>query len=442
VPKPLAAQASRQFTAETLSIEPAQLKIGMFVDLDCSWFKHPFAKKRFKITTEQQLAIIQGLELRSVQVDVVLSDPATLEQRADGPAPTAQDETISPIAPPSENTLVPPTVTRYQEGLQQADTVYKQTLTRSSKALADIKNGSDAGLTVAKDMINGLTDLIMAEDMASAMGSLLGTQDIDDKGVLHAMNVAVLAMLLGRQFDFNQEQIKILGMAGLLHDIGEQLLPPDLLKKRSMRMDNHERTMIQQHVELGLTILDQFPELPHTVPQVIRQHHERIDGSGYPDGLRGDRLSLSSKIIMVVEEYESLINAPDVRNNKSPAEALSHLYLNSKTIYPEEIVIALIQVLSVYPPGTVVELNDTSVGLVVSINLQARMRPLIILYDPTVERENPNITDLSIDQNRSIVRSITRQELPQEVSEYLNLARWTGYFINSSLKLLKEPQTT
>lgn len=410
----------------------------MFVDLDCPWFKHPFAKKRFKITTEQQLAIIRGLELRSVLVDVVLSDPTTLEQRTDRHAHTAQDKTISPIAPPSENTLVPPTVTRYQEGLQQADTVYKQTLTRSSKALAGITNGSDAGLTVAKDMINGLTDLIMAEDMASAMGSLLGTQDIEDKGVLHAMNVAVLAMLLGRQFDFSQEQIKILGMAGLLHDIGEQLLPPDLLKKRSMRMDNHEQQVFQQHVQLGLTILDQFPELPHTVPQVIRQHHERIDGSGYPDGLRGNQLSLSSKILMVVEEYETLINAPSIRDNKSPAEALSHLYLNSKTIYPEEVVIALIQVLSVYPPGTVVELSDTSVGLVVSINLQARMRPLIILYDPTVERENPNITDLSIDQNRSIVRSITRHELPPAVSEYLNLARWTGYFINSSMELLRE----
>ncbi len=442
MPKPSTAQASRQFTAEVLSIEPAQLKIGMFVDLDCSWFKHPFAKKRFKITTEQELSIIRGLELRSVLVDVVLSDPTTLEQRRDEQAHTAQNETVSLIAPPSETTLMPPTVTRYQEGLQQADTVYKQTLTQSSKALADIKNGSDVGLTVAKDMINGLTELIMAEDMVSAMGSLLGTQDIDDKSVLHAMNVAVLAMLLGRQFDFSQEQIKILGMAGLLHDIGEQLLPPDLLKKRSMRMDSHERQMFQQHVELGLTILEQFPELPHTVAQVIRQHHERIDGSGYPGGVRGDRLSLSSKIIMVVEEYESLINASDVRNNKSPAEALSHLYLNSKTIYPEEIVVALIQVLSVYPPGTVVELSDTSIGLVVSINLQARMRPLIILYDPTVERGNPNITDLSIEQNRSIVRSITRHELPQEVSEYLNLARWTGYFINSSMELLKESQAT
>lgn len=442
MPKPLATQTSQQSDTGIRSLEPAQLTVGMFVDLNCSWFKHPFANKRFQITTEQQLAIIRGLGLRSVLVDVALSDPESLGLGVEGHADITGDETASETAPPSESTLPPPTVTRYQEGLQQADIVYRQTLAQGSDALADIKNGSDTGLTVAKDMINGLTELIMADNTSSAMASLLGAQDVTDKEVLHAMNVAVLAMLLGRQFDLSQDEVKILGIAGLLHDIGEQLLPPDLIKKRGLRMTDYDRKAFQQHIELGLNILAQFPELPNTVAPIIKQHHERIDGSGYPDGLRGNRLSLSSKILMVVEEYESLINAPSIRDNKSPAEALSHLYLNSKTIYPEEVVIALIQVLSVYPPGTVVELSDTSIGLVVSINLQARMRPLIILYDPTVERENPNITDLSIDQNRSIVRSITRQELPQEVSEYLNLARWTGYFINSSMDLLKESQTT
>lgn len=436
--KPLATQVNQQSNPEILSMEPAKLKVGMYVDLDCSWFKHPFANKRFQITTEQQLAIIRGLGLRSVLVDIALSDPESVEEWVEGPAHPEQNGAHSQVAPSSGNALVPPAVTRYQEGLQQADAVYKQTLVQGSNALADIKNGSDAGLTVAKDMINGLTELIMAEDMVSAMGSLLGAQDIDDKSVLHAMNVAVLAMLLGRQFDLSQEQIKVLGVAGLLHDIGEHLLQSDLLKKRGMRMADRERKAFQQHVELGINILTQFPELPDAVTHIIRQHHERVDGSGYPAGLRGDRLSLSSKILMVVEEYESLINAPSMMDNKSPAEALSHLYLNIKTIYPEETVVALIQVLSVYPPGTVVELSDTSVGLVISINLHARMRPLIILYDPTVDRENPNITDLSIDHTRSIVRSITRHELPQEVSEYLNLARWTGYFINSSMEILKE----
>ncbi|MDO8356358.1 MAG: hypothetical protein Q7U76_08230, partial [Nitrospirota bacterium] len=103
-------------------------------------------------------------------------------------------------------------------------------------------------------------------------------------------------------------------------------------------------------------------------------------------------------------------------------------------------IVALIQILSVYPPGTVVELSDKSIGLVISINLQARMRPLVIMYDPTVDQANPNIANLSHDSSRSIVRSIPRNELSHEVSDYLNLSRWTGYFINSSREALQEQQ--
>jgi len=206
-------------------------------------------------------------------------------------------------------------------------------------------------------------------------------------------------------------------------------------------MNTRKLKDLQQRVDYGLNVLAQFPGLPDAVTDIIRQHHERIDGSGYPSRLKGNELSLLSRILMAVDEYESLINVADIRRNLSPTEALSQLYLTGKTTFSEEVVVALIQVLSVYPPGTVVELNDHSIGLVISINLHSRMRPLIILYDPTVDQENPNIADLSHDPNRSIIRSIMRNELSREVSDYLSLTRWTGYFINSSMKALKEERT-
>jgi HD-GYP domain-containing protein (c-di-GMP phosphodiesterase class II) len=230
-----------------------------------------------------------------------------------------------------------------------------------------------------------------------------------------------------------------LGIAGLLHDIGEQMLPPHL-HNGGGSMTAKNRKAFQQHVDFGLSMLVRFPGLPDAVTNIIRQHHERIDGSGYPAQLKGNQLSLLSRILMVVDEYESLINAPDIRQNLSPTEALSKLYLTGKTTFSEEVVVALIQTLSVYPPGTVVKLTDKSIGLVISINLHARMRPLVIMYDPTVDQENPNIANLSHDTNRSIARSITRNELSHEVSDYLNLTRWTGYFINSSMEALKETQ--
>jgi HD-GYP domain-containing protein (c-di-GMP phosphodiesterase class II) len=422
-----------------IQTKPDELKVGMYVDLNCSWFKHPFASKTFKITSENELAIIRGLGLSSVLVDPVLSDGEKGEQRD---SDTAKDgKTVSSNAsaarPSSNNVPFHPTITRYKESLQQADAVYKQTLAQSAKVLSDIRTGSEAGLMTAKEMVNSLADLVLDDATSSAMGSLLGTQDLEDVSALHAMNVSVLSMLVGRQFDLAPDQMKILGTAGLLHDIGEQQLPPHLLK-RGGQMTTEERQAFQQHVEYGLGMIAKFPGLPDGVTEIVQHHHERVDGSGYPSQIKGRRLSLLSRILMVVDEYDCLVNAPDIHQNITPTEALSKLYLTGKTAFSEEVVVALIQMLSVYPPGTVVELNDRSIGLVISINLHSRMRPLVILYDPTVDQENPNIANLSRETHRSIVRSVTKSELSQEAADYLNLARWTGYFINSSLEALEE----
>jgi putative nucleotidyltransferase with HDIG domain len=442
-----ASSPSNKPQARLIQTKPDELKVGMYVDLNCSWFKHPFASKTFKITSENELAIIRGLKLGIVLVDPALSDREGSDQLPADDSWNGEDGTAIPANVPgqarssTDHANSQHTITRYTESLQQADAVYKQTLTQSSKALNDIRSGSGEGLSTAKDMINSLTDLILDDATSGAMGSLLGAKDLDDIGILHAMNVAVLSMMVGRQFDMSHEDTQMLGIAGLLHDIGEQMLPPHLHNGGGgMTVEN--RKAFQQHVDLGLTMLAQFPGIPDAVTNMIRQHHERIDGSGYPAHLKGDQLSLLSRILMAVDEYESLINASDVSKNLSPIEALSKLYLTGKTTFSEEVIVALIQILSVYPPGTVVELSDKSIGLVISINLHARMRPLVIMYNPTVDLANPNIANLSHDTTRSIARSITRNELSQEVSDYLNLTRWTGYFINSSLETLQEQETT
>jgi putative nucleotidyltransferase with HDIG domain len=440
MPHNLNSQPSTPYRVKVISIEPAKLTIGMYVDLNCSWFQHPFASKTFKIQTERELATIRSLGLPAVLVDLSLSDRETSVIPVEKPH-TKTDNTMPVQAASSDNSaLTQPAITRYKESLQQADQQYKQTLSQGSKALSDIGNGSEAGLTTAKEMVNGLTDLILDEAASSAMSSLLGAQDLQDPSVLHAMNVSVLSMLVGKQFDLSQDQMKMLGMAGLLHDIGEQRLTPPLLTKDRNALSDQERKSFQQHIEHGIEMLGQYPGLPDLVPDIIRQHHERIDGSGYPKQLEGSQISMPARILMVVDEYESLINAPDVRNNLTPTEALSKLYQQGKRSLSEEVVVALIQILSVYPPGTVVELTDKSVGLVISINLHARMRPIVILHSQTADRDNPIITDLGQDQGRSIARSLAKHELSPEQSSYLNLSRWTGYFINSSMEALKEAQ--
>src|SRR4051812_19655662 len=139
--------------------------------------------------------------------------------------------------------------------------------------LDDIRHGTESGLIATKEMVSSLADLLSEDGASTAMGSLLGAGDSNESGVLHAMNVSVLCMLVGRQFDLSREETQTLGFAGLLHDIGEQLLPASVRNQEWTSLSEQERTTVQQHVKFGLNMLAQFPGLPRAVTEIIRHHH-------------------------------------------------------------------------------------------------------------------------------------------------------------------------
>jgi hypothetical protein len=123
----------------------------------------------------------------------------------------------------------------------------------------------------------------------------------------------------------------------------------------------------------------------------------------------------------------------------APSEALAHVYARANKAFSENIVVALVQMLSVYPPGSIVELSDGKIGLVLSLNLEARMKPMVLLYGRTAPKDAPHIVDLAKEPNRSIVRHVPKHQIEPAMKEYLSFHRWTGYFIESSYKVFKEP---
>jgi hypothetical protein len=141
---------------------------------------------------------------------------------------------------------------------------------------------------------------------------------------------------------------------------------------------------------------------------------------------------------MAVDEYDELINNADASQNFTPTEALSHLYVNRQGRLSIEAIIALIHTLSVYPPGTLVELSDKSTGIVVGLNLEARVRPTVIVYDPQVPADTPRVINFAEDDSRSIVRSLRPHDIEPEIVDYLNPRRMAGYFITHSIDALKK----
>lgn len=434
--------------SETNIVRPESLRVGMYVDLNCSWFKHPFPRRSFKISSQSQITTIRGLGLATVLVYPRESDPETTTDShplASSPLSTTIPETAPETTshrpsidqePPARDTEIP-THSDYHQAVELASEAYRQVLQRSTQMMKDLSTGSLEGLRSANVMISGISTLLTNTEAAGTVASAFNPEDIDNLTILHALNVATLSMMVAQHFDIAQDKIQLIGMAGLLLDIGEQRLPRRILQNRS-HLTQLETVEFQHHPYYAVEMLRQYPGFPEEVLDIIRSHHERLDGSGYPEKLKGDQISLAARIISAVEQYDALINNFDPEQALSPAEALARMYKHQKHLFAPDVVVAMIQTFGVYPPGTVVTLSEGSLGLVLNINFESRLKPLILIYDPTATKDHPPVVDLSLESRPAIVRSMSKAELPHPVAEYFHLKRWTGYFIQSSMRSARE----
>jgi putative nucleotidyltransferase with HDIG domain len=281
-------------------------------------------------------------------------------------------------------------------------------------------------------MIGGINALSTNTEAAGTVASAFDPEDVGDASVLHSLNVATLSMMVAQQFDIDPEALQMIGLAGLLLDIGERRIPRHILETRAHRSET-EHVKYQLHPYLGVEMLRRFSGVPEEVLDVIRSHHERLDGSGYPEKLKGDQISLPTRIVSAVDHYDTLVNSRYAEEALSPAEALATMYKHQKQLFSTEVVVALIQTLGVYPPGTVVSLSDGSFGLVLNINFKNRLKPLVMIYHQ-VPAEEPHTIDLLAEPALTILRAVPREELPRPIVDYFRLKRWTGYFIQSTVR--------
>ena len=426
--------------SDTLVLNPENLRVGMYVDLNCGWFRHPFPRRSFKLSSPSQIATIKGLGLSTVLVYPRESDP---DPDAEGPlaeaAPTTTAdpevdslEETEPALDSSSTDQELPTHGDYHQAVELASETYRQMLGTSTQMMDDLTSGSEEGMRSAETMIGGISALLTNTQAAGTVASAFDPEEVGDASVLHSLNVATLSMMVAQQFDIDQDALQMIGLAGLLLDIGERRIPRHILDNRARRSET-EHVKYQLHPYLGVEMLRGFPGIPEEVLDVIRSHHERLDGSGYPEKLKGDQISFPARIVSAVDHYDTLVNSLYAEEALSPAEALATMYKHQKQLFSTEVVVALIHTLGVYPPGTVVSLSDGSFGLVLNINFKNRMKPLVLIYHPTPGQE-PHTVDLLKESALTILRAVPREELPHPIVEFFRLKRWTGYFIQSTMR--------
>jgi putative nucleotidyltransferase with HDIG domain len=241
---------------------------------------------------------------------------------------------------------------------------------------------------------------------------------------VHALNVTVLALMLTKSLDMTESYARDLGLAALFHDVSKSEIP-------------RHKTFIDQHCENSVRIAKEAG-LSEGVTRIIMQHHEHVDGTGYPKHLVGAQIDPLAKVLAIVNAYDNLCNPFNPLTALTPYEALAHMYATDFHKYDPTILKLLIKCLGVYPPGSVVQLSNGVYGIVMTVNPQKPLLPLVRIHLPAVARETPVVIDLGEENGVTIKKCLRPSQLPREVYEYLRPCKQVSYYIMDK-KLLDQP---
>ncbi len=315
----------------------------------------------------------------------------------------------------------------YRRRVIQCEKEFERSLARMRSVMTKIRNRPTAAVDEAQLLIEDIVEKLMCDDNVT-LHLMNGKNEFEDI-YFHSLNVAVIAMMIGRAKGYSAKQLKELSFAALFHDMGKIKIPTAILRKQ-VPLTEPETNYLKLHTKYGLDLANQIEGFPEPAKTVIAQHHELRDGSGYPEGLKGDEIDELAQIVIVANAFDNLCHTPIASEQKIPYTALSHLYKNCKHLYKEENLNILIKFMGVFPPGTVVQLSNNMVGLVISVNASNLLFPNVLVYDPSVPRTQAPIIELESKDLR-IVNAIHPSKLPDKIKEYLNPRSRISYFFDS-----------
>ncbi|MET1013705.1 MAG: HD-GYP domain-containing protein [Paenisporosarcina sp.] len=233
--------------------------------------------------------------------------------------------------------------------------------------------------------------------------NLLATTKMHENYVYnHCLNVSIYACQLAIENGLPLKNIEEIGLGAMLHDIGKVYVPSEILNKPG-ELSIDEYKQVQKHCEMGFETLRKIHEIPVTVAHCALQHHERIDGLGYPRGLKDDEIHKYAKIISVVDVFDALTNPRAYRSPMLPHKGMEILYAGSGTQFDSKQIHLFKNSIALYPPGITVNLNDGRTGIVSKYNYQSVGRPEIrIIRNEEQIDVTPYEIDLSVIENLTI----------------------------------------
>ncbi|WP_067844104.1 HD-GYP domain-containing protein [Amphibacillus sediminis] len=216
----------------------------------------------------------------------------------------------------------------------------------------------------------------------------------DDYLFHHSVNVSIYSIALANQLQWSRKQIQQLGLGAILHDVGKVFLPDEILKKAG-KLTDQEFEMMKTHTELGFEFLRSSSEIPLLVAHCAYQHHERLNGSGYPRGIINDEIHAFGKVLGIADVFDAMTTDRVYRKAMLPHEALETLYAGSGTLFDAEMVRLFRSSIAVYPNGVTVQLSDNRHAIVIRQNNAMYNRPVVRVISEGGQSVPPYDLDLN-----------------------------------------------
>ncbi len=358
-----------------VKVDASQLKKGMYVsELDRSWTETSFLLQGVLLGNEEEIAEFQKV-CEYVFIDADKSDESVYAHLRSLTALTQSAKSTNNFAA-HESHEADLEQNNFQKELKVARKLHTRTRMFIDHALEDVRLGQAVDTDAAKELVTEVTNSITRSPHALVW--LTNMKERDEYTSIHCMNVCVMSVSFGRTLGMEKAELETLGLGGLLHDLGKMRVPLEILNKPS-KLTFEEFEVMKTHPMEGYNMLKKQGDLPREVLDIVKHHHERRNGKGYPSQLDGDQINNMTRIVAIVDVYDAITSDRCYHDAISPYDALKNMYEWVKEDFDKDMIEKFIKCLGIYPIGCVVELNLGHVGIVISASEKSKLRPIVML---------------------------------------------------------------
>jgi putative nucleotidyltransferase with HDIG domain len=377
-------------------IHVRDVRSGMYIHEICgSWMDHPFWKKAFLLSGDEDLKALKTCGVQEVWIDTEmgLDVKSAVVVFASGEEKNKIENELLKIArEPSPDPHIP-----IHEELERARKLQTRSRAAVTSMFHEARMGNAIKVSEAAPLVDEINDSITRNPEAFLNLARLKTKD--DYTYMHSIAVSALMIALGKQLGFTGASLKEVGLAGLLHDVGKMLIPYEILNKPG-KLTDEEFAIIKEHPRKSWEILKDSPNITDVVLDVCLHHHERVDGTGYPEHISDNPLSLFARMGAVCDVYDALTSNRCYKNGWEPAETIRKMAEWRNGHFDERVFQAFVKTIGIYPSGTLVRLKSGRLAIVIEQTGKSLLTPIVKAFFSTKSNEPflPELINLSKSQ--------------------------------------------